>query len=109
KNIKINWNSDELFKWADLNIETPPNLNEEIAGTKEIELLEFSQINNAITAIPVQNLTQLVLHFKNLFHLKSGPQSLREIIKRVNSEKSWHERVDFEFDEHVFVNNLDHF
>lgn len=109
KNIKINWNSDELFKWADLNIETPPNLNEESAGMKEIELLEFSQINNAITATPIQNFTQLVLHFKNLFHIKSGLQSLREIIKRVNSEKSWHEKVDIEFDEHMFINNLEHF
>lgn len=107
--IKINWNSDELIKWTDLNIETPPNLNEEIAGTKEIELLEFPQINNAITAIPIQNFTQLVLHFKNLFHIKSGPQSLKEIIKRVNSEKSWHERLDFQFDEHLFINNLEHF
>lgn len=107
--IKINWNSDELIKWADLNIETPPNLNEEIAGTKEIELLEFPQINSAITAFPIQNFTQLVLHFKNLFHIKSGPQSLREILKRVNSEKSWYERVDFEFDEKLFIANLEHF
>lgn len=109
KNIKINWNSDKLLKWADLNIETPPNLNEEIAGTKEIELLEFNQIDTAITANSVQNFTQLVLHFKNLFHIKSGQQSLIEIIKRVNSEKSWHEKVNFEFDEQLFINNLEHF
>src|SRR5690606_24109098 len=108
-NIKINWNSEEVSNWANLNIETPPNLNEEIAGMKEIEILEFSQINNAITATPVQNFTQLVLHFKNLFHIKSGQQSLIEIIKRVNSEKSWHEKVNFEFDEQLFINNLEHF
>lgn len=107
--IKINWNSDELIKWANLNIETPPNLNEGIAGTKEIELLEFPQINSAITAIPIQNFTQLVLHFKNLFHIKSGPQSLIEILKRVNLEKTWYERVDFELDEHEYINNLEHF
>lgn len=108
-NIKINWNSEELSNWVNLNIDTPPNLNEEIAGSKEIELLEFTQIKNAITAIPIQNFTQLVLHFKNLFHIKSGPQSLREIIKRVNSEKNWNEKVDIEFDEHLFINNLEHF
>lgn len=108
-NIKINWSSEELSKWVNLNAETPPNLNEEIAGTKEIELLEFTQIKNAITAIPIQNFTQLVLHFKNLFHIKSGPQSLREIIKRVNSEKKWGENIDVEFDEYLFTNNLEHF
>ncbi len=109
KNIKINWNSKVLFNWADLNIQTPPNLNEETAGMKEIELLEFTQIKNAITEFTVQNFTQLVLHFKNLFHIKSGHQSLREIIKRVNSEKSWYEKADIEFDEHKFINNLEHF
>jgi hypothetical protein len=109
KNIKINWNSDELFKWADQNIETPPNLNEDIAGMKEIELLEFSQINSAITATHVQNFTQLVLHYKNLFHIKSGLQSLNEIIKRVNSERNWIEKADIEFDEDRFINNLEHF
>lgn len=109
KNIKINWSSDELFKWANINIETPPNLNEEIAGVKELELLEFSQINSAITVTPIQNFTQLVLHFKNLFHIKSGLQSLREIIKRVNSEKNWLEKADIEFDENRFTNNLEHF
>jgi hypothetical protein len=108
-NIKINWSSEELSNWVNLNIETPPNLNEEIAGTKEIEILEFTQIKNAITAIPIQNFTQLVLHFKNLFHIKSGPQSLREIIKRVNSEKKWGENIDVEFDEYLFTNNLEHF
>lgn len=108
-NIKINWSSEELSNWVNLNIETPPNLNEEIAGTKEIELLEFTQIKNAITVMPIQNFTQLVLHFKNLFHIKSGPQSLREIIKRVNSEKKWDENVDIEFDGQLFINNLEHF
>lgn len=109
KKIKINWNSNELFKWADSNPGTPPNLNEKIAGAQEIELLEFPQVNNALTAFSIQNFTQLALHFKNLFHIKSGPQSLREIINRVNSEKRWYERVDFIFDEHLFIDNLEHF
>lgn len=107
--IKINWSSNEVQEWAQKNRKTPPNLNEGIAAAKEIELLEFSQIDTAITANPVQNFTQLVLHFKNLFHVKSGLQSLKEIIRRVNSEKSWYEKVDIEFDEHKFINNLEHF
>jgi hypothetical protein len=109
ENIRINWNSTELLNWTEINIGTPPNLNVEIAGSKEIELLEFSQIRHAITAMPIQNFTQLVLHFKNLFHIKSGPQSLRQIIERVNFEKRWEEKVSFEFDENGFINNLEHF
>jgi hypothetical protein len=67
------------------------------------------QIKSPITEKVIQTFTQLVLHFKNLFHLKSGPQSLKEIIQRVNIEKSWYNKVDFEIDNHEFSNNLEHF
>lgn len=108
-NIKINWSSSELYDWIKQNPDTPPNLSEEIAGNKEIELLEISQIDTAITASSIQNFTQLVLHFKNLFHLKSGKQSLKEIIQRVNFEKHWDNKVDFEIDNSDFADNLEHF
>jgi hypothetical protein len=110
KNIKINWSSSYINDWTSQNPNTPPNLNEVSAGNQEIELLEINpQIISAITENSIQNFTQLVLHFKNLFHLKSGPQSLKEIIKRVNSEKRWNEKVDFEIENAEFTNNLEHF
>lgn len=107
--IKINWNCDEVYKWASTNTAIPPNLNEEIAGSNEVELLEFNQIDTEITAHSIQNFTQLVLHFKNLFHIKSGKQSLIEIIQRVNSKKNWHIKIDIEFDDNKFIDNLEHF
>lgn len=110
RNIKINWSSSHINDWVIQNPNTPPNLNEIGAGNQEIELSEINpQIISAITANPIQNFTQLVLHFKNLFHLKSGLQSLKEIIKRVNSEKRWNDKVDFKIENAEFSNNLEHF
>jgi len=108
--IKINWSSDKLTNWVTNNPNTPPNLNEDIAGDREIELLGIEpQINSPITYDSIQSFTQLVLHFKNLFHLKSGSQGLRAILDRVNSFKKWEEKVDFEITDKDFPTNLEHF
>jgi hypothetical protein len=107
--IEISWSSIKLDDWANKNPNVPPNLNEEIAGNMKIELLEVDQINSTISVELVQNFTQLVLHFKNLFHLKSGSQSLRSILNRVNAIQNWNEKVEFEIYDKEFPNNLEHF
>ena len=108
--IKINWSSDELTNWVTNNPNTPPNLNEDIAGDQEIELFGIEpQINSPITYDSIQSFTQLVLHFKNLFHLKSGSQGLRAILDRVNSIGKWDEKVEIKITNQEFPNNLEHF
>ena len=108
--IHINWSSSELLSWVNKNPSIPPNLNENIAGNQEIELFSIQpQIISPISKEPIQNFTQLVLHFKNLFHLKSGNQSLRAIINRVNSSKNWDQKVEFVIADSSFQNNLEHF
>lgn len=110
ESIEINWSSAKLADWIAKNPDVPPNLNENIAGDREVVLLDIEpQINSPITHDPIQSFTQLVLHFKNLFHLKSGRQSLRAIIDRVNSIKKWIEKVEFEIIAQEFPNNLEHF
>lgn len=109
-NIKVNWSSVELNEWVTKNPNTPPNLNENIAADQEIELFNIEpQINSPITYDPIQSFTQLVLHFKNLFHLKSGNQSLRAILGRVNHNKKWNKKVEFEIIDHDFPFNLEFF
>ncbi len=108
--IKINWSSTELLNWANNNPGIPPNFNQSYIGKQEIEPFRIEpQLNSSITYEPIQNFTQLVLHFKNLFHIKHGKQSLREIISRVNSEKNWNEYVTFEISDPDFPYNLEHF
>lgn len=109
-NIKINWSSEELLEWTNENLKIPPNSSINFFRIKNCRSFKIEpQIVTSITERPIQNFTQLVLHFKNLFHIKSGPQSLREIILRVNSEKSWSGKVEFEINETDFTNNLEHF
>lgn len=108
--ITINWSSIQLSEWASKHTNIPPNINESIAGDMEIELFPINpQINSPISNEPIQNFTQLVLHFKNLFHLKSGNQSLRAILNRINRVNKWHEKIDFDISESEFPNNLEHF
>ena len=108
--IKINWSNIDLSIWANENSNIPPNSSNILLRDKKIKSYKIEpQIKSPITEKVIQTFTQLVLHFKNLFHLKSGPQSLKEIIKRVNSEKSWGNKVDFEIDNREFSNNLEHF
>ena len=104
------WSSKELFKWAEQNQGIPPNWNEDIAEKKDVELFPIQpQIKSPISYEPIQNFTQLVLHFKNLFHIKYGRQSLKAILKRVNKSKEWDDVFDIEFKENKFPDNLEHF
>ena len=108
--ININWSSTQLTKWISKYKNIPPNINEVIAGDLEIELFQINpQLISPISYEPIQNFTQLVLHFKNLFHLKSGNQSLKSVLDRFNLLKKWHEKISFDISENFFSNNLEHF
>ena len=110
KNIKISWSSNDLSLWANENSNIPPNSSNSLFRENKIKSFKIDpQITSPITEKVIQTFTQLVLHFKNLFHIKSGPQSLKEIIQRVNSEKNWCDQVDFEINNLEFSNNLEHF
>jgi hypothetical protein len=108
--IIINWASPQLIEWTSKHTNIPPNLNEALAGEMELDLFPINpQIISPISYNPIQNFTQLVLHFKNLFHLRSGNQSLRSILERFNDLKNWHDKIDIEISNSNFPNNLEHF
>ncbi len=108
--IKINWSSIEISKWATENPQTPPNSSTLLLREKKIKKFEINpNIKSPITEKPIQSFTQLVLHFKNSFHVKSGAQSLYEIIRRVNEQKLWSDKIDFNINNNEFSNNLEHF
>jgi hypothetical protein len=107
--IKINWSSNELLAWATKNPGVAPSSSSILFQEKKIDRFEINpQVKSPVTYKPVQNFTQLVLHFKNLFHLKSGHQSLIKIINRINLIKKWDEQLDIHFSED-FSKNLEHF
>ena len=108
--IKMNWSSSDLYDWSEKNTNYPPNLNQDFASSKEIDILPINpQIDSPISYESIQNFTQLVLHFKNLFHLKSGEQSWRSIIDRFNRSEKLTEKIDFNISPDLFQENLEHF
>lgn len=108
--IMVNWSSPELIAWTKNNPGIPPNLNSTELSNLEVEPFSVhKRIDSVITDLPVQSFTELTLHFKNLFHIKSGPQSLREILKRVNIAKNWNDSIDFEIELESFPSNIEHF
>jgi hypothetical protein len=110
KNINFNWSSKELFDWSILNLKIPPNSNSEFLRSQKIKSFKIDpQVKSPVTEKVIQNFTQLVLHFKNLFHVKSGAQSLKEIFSRVNTEKNWNAFADFDIDNEEFSEKLEHF
>lgn len=108
--IQFNWSSSQLMEWTSKHESIPPNINEIQAGDMEIDFCQINpQIYSPISNEPVQNFTQLVLHFKNLIHIRNGKQSLKAIIVRINQLKKWSEKIDIEISEKHFKNNLEHF
>lgn len=108
--IRENWGSPNLFQWTIQNPGIPPNWNEDLAEEQNIQLFAVQpQVKTFLSFEPIQNFTQLTLHFKNLFHLTHGRSSLMTILKRMNEFKMWNEKVEIEFDENRFRDNLEHF
>jgi len=109
EDVEINWKHVGLLNWATKNKGCPPHLNETVLGDKELVGFEFGQINSKISGKTIQNFTQLVLHFKDLFHIRND-NSLREIIERTNKDEEFVKNIDFkEFDNHDFPRNISHF
>lgn len=108
--IKISWSSKDVKDWAKQNPNMPPNINQELAGSKEISLLQIKpQVYSPISKELISNFTRLVLHFKDLFHIRGIDQSLKNILQRYNEFSKLNEKLDIEFDDENFLNNLELF
>ena len=106
--IKIHWFYPGVLKWSQKNPYIPPNINEEILDNKEVLGFEFAQIHSQVTGKTIQNFTQLVLHFKHLFHIRHD-NSLRAIIEGKNRSEKWIEIIDFDITDNDFPRNIEHF
>jgi hypothetical protein len=102
--ITVNWNSSELHNWALNNPGVPPNPDESLSEELENLGFEFPEIKK----LGIKTFTGLVIHFKKLFHIRRD-NSLKDIIIKVNQEKKWDEKIDFEILEGSFRSNLEFF
>lgn len=106
--IKINWSTESLRIWASQNINLPPNTAQIIFRNQKNRGFVFEGFNSIITGRRVQTFTELVLHFKNLFHIRFD-NSLHSILLRQNEINEWDKEIDFEIDENIFPKNIELF
>src|SRR5690606_37718322 len=65
-------------------------------------------ITSDLSGERITSFSGLVIHFKNLFHIK-GDNPLKEIIKRINNKEQWNESIMFQIDHEDFWTNLELF
>lgn len=104
--ISINWCSDELHKWIKQNPEVPPNLSMESFNTKGVTGFRFKPFVSKITGKRISNFTELVIHFKKLFHIRFD-NSFIEVFTNVNER--WAEQMDISIVKEKFPDNIEHF
>lgn len=112
--IYINWASAELLEWTKSNPGLVLNPGDKGQKTGSLRRNKGYQLNQRIISIytgeRINYFTELVLHFKNLFHLKQD-NSLKTILEHINSSKgkNWNSFVDFKIVENDFKENLELF
>jgi hypothetical protein len=109
--ININWNSESLEKWSQANKNKIPHPDSGLCysqGGVEYEIRP--SINTCVLGQKkLRSFSDLILHFKYLFHLRSD-NSLLKIIERINIESEfWKNKVQFEIDNAQFPENLEFF
>lgn len=106
--IKYNWSCKELEQWVDNNPSIPPNSISEYFRIKKKKAPEIKQFTSKITGQTIQNFKELVLHFKNLFHIRAD-NSLKAILEYKNSITGWNNKIDFEINNESFPSNIELF
>lgn len=92
--IKVNWRSPELLEWSKNNIGVVPNPdNGMVMQTNNIGF-DFSPFRSKIFETTIGSFSQLVIHFKNLFHIRAD-NSLKRLIENVNTVNDWNNQIDF--------------
>jgi hypothetical protein len=106
--ININWSHSDILNWSNENPNFPPNPNEGLIEQNENIGFEIKRFVSVITGKTVQNFRELVLHFKNLFHLRRD-NSLKDLIEFKNQNKKWNDVINFIIDNNEFPKNIEFF
>jgi hypothetical protein len=112
-NIKISWSHPNLLEWANKN-KIPPNSSLNLLKENKIEGFNFDGdfsgygFKSKIFDKRVQTFRELILHFKSLFHIRTG-NSLRSILININRSKEYDKKINFELDEEIFPSNIELF
>lgn len=92
--IRENWGSDRILNWANENKGIIPNPGLNIKRSQKNDGYTILPFNSRITGERIREFSELVLHFKHLFHIR-GDNSLFKIIDQINESKDWKTAVNF--------------
>lgn len=106
--IKVNWGGKELADWAKNNPGIPPNPDEDVILNLENIGFEFDPINVNWGTKKIQTFSDLVIHFKHMFHIRSDNQ-LKHLILKKNTQKKWNEKIEFDVEHEDFWSNIELF
>jgi hypothetical protein len=94
--IETNWCSEELVNWSQKNIDLAPHPGGKYIKAMKNKGFKLSKsIRSDFSTSKIVYFSDLVLNFKNLFHIKAD-NSLRNIIQFINN-KHYQKKIDFEF------------
>ena len=93
--IKISWDSEQLKEWCNNNPALVPNPGLNLRRIMRYDGFEFESFLSKNTNKRIVSFSDLVIHFKYLFHIRND-NSLRQIIERKNIFENYTEKIDFE-------------
>lgn len=106
--FSINWCCLELLNWSREKHGVPPNIDEGLMEEIEETGFEFNVPFLLKNGTSIRTMSDLVIYFKRLFHVRSD-NSLKAIITNENKVRGWDKKVDFRIEDSNFPNNIEFF
>jgi hypothetical protein len=100
-NIEINWANEELFAWSDTHPDCVPHPNGTLKNKQKVFFKLEKPFTSKLNGKRIRDFSDLVIHFKYLFHIRSD-NSLKDLLEYRN--KKWKAEIDFQFDEKFYEN-----
>jgi hypothetical protein len=93
--IKISWGSEQLKQWCINHQDMVPNPGINLRRLMRYDGFEFDSFFSKNTNKRIASFSDLVIHFKHMFHIRND-NSLKQIIERKNLIEKYIEYIDFE-------------
>jgi hypothetical protein len=106
-NIKYSWSDNDIKNWTRQNVGIPPNPDVGLSNKLDNNGYEFiSPIK--INEDYLQSFSDLVIHFKKMFHVREDNSLFSILIKR-NISRNWNKEVDFLIEKTSVPENIEFF
>lgn len=106
--IKSGWKSPDVIYWSNSNLGLVPNPGDNLRKSLQYNSPRITAFTSNLSGRRIRNFSELCIHFKHLFHIRSD-NSLKDIITRVNEKNKWNDTIQFDFPAETFLENMEVF